>query len=338
MTLTIIIPAYNAENTLSDSIESALKCFKHHEILIIDDGSIDATGEISEQYASKYKNVTVIHTSNGGVSKARNLGIEKATGDYLIFMDADDRIVYNGKLDIDEQIKDCDMLLFSFNERKMNGKLINTYIFEDKYIKKNKVVNTFLCNKYSFYGPWSKIYKRDIILKNNIRFNIGQKYGEDIVFVLSYLSHISKGIRLLSNVFYSHYINPKGASYSIKYYDDMNWYMFSQLQAFEKIFYSVETKNEKVLNEFASSLFVKTILHYYQRLNKKDFVTKYRESYKIFKHYIKNAILRRYPLFTFLRDDSTIDDLSTIQKFYKKNYLQKVRYQCKKIVYKISDF
>ena len=336
MTLTIIIPAYNAEDTLTDAIESALNCFKNQEILIIDDGSKDTTGEICDRYENKYESVNVVHTENGGVSRARNLGIEKASGDYIIFMDADDRIIYDGTLDIDAQMKEYDMLLFSFYERKMNGKLLNTYSFEEKNIKKAKVLDAFLNNKYSFYGPWAKIYKKNIILQNNLRFNVGQKYGEDVVFVLSYLSCISKGIRLSSNIFYSHYINPKGASFCMKYYDDMNKYMFNQLQAFEKIFYASETIDQKILNEFACSLFDETILHYYQRLNKTEFIEKYLESYEIFKSYIIVSILRRCRLFTFLKDDSVIIDApSTIQRFYKTNFLQKAKYKCKKIIYSI---
>ena len=334
MKLTIIIPAYNAQDTLADAIESALSCFQNQEILIIDDGSKDSTGEICDRYETKYESVSVVHTENGGVSRARNLGIEKATGDYIIFMDADDCIIYDGTLDIDAQMKECDMILFSFYERKMDGKLLDTYIFKDKHIKKAKVVDAFLGNKYSFYGPWAKIYKKDIILQNNLRFNVGQKYGEDIVFVLSYLSYISKEIRLSSNIFYSHYINPKGASFCVKYYDDMNLYMFSQLQAFEKIFHALGTIDKTVLEEFACSLFEETILHYYQRLNKKEFIEKYLESYKIFEHYITATFLQKCRLFTFLKNDNAILDApATIQKFYKTNLFQKAKYKCKKIIY-----
>ena len=336
MKLTIIIPAYNAENTLTYAIESALKSFKNQEILIIDDGSNDATGKICDQYAKKNECVIAVHTKNGGVSRARNLGIEKATGDYITFMDADDSIIYSGTSDLDEQMKECDMLLFSFNEKTMGGKTLYTYLFKDEYIKKAKVADAFLHNKYNFYGPWAKIYKKDIILQNNLRFNDGQKYGEDVVFVLSYLSHITKGICLSSTIFYSHYINPKGASFCTKYYDDMNMYMFSQLQAFEKVVHLSETKNQEQLCELACFLFDEVVLHYYQRLNKNDFIEKYLESYKIFKYYITASALRKFRIFKFFKNNNVIiDDISTIEKLYKYNFFKKVKYTCKKILCRI---
>ena len=335
MTLTIIIPAFNAEDTLQNSIESALSCFKNQEILIIDDGSKDTTGEICDLYAMKYKNIRVVHTKNEGVSKARNIGIAEAAGEYIIFLDADDCIITDGLLNIEEQMKECDMLLCSFYERNIKGNIISKFIFEDKYIEPSNIADTFLHNKYSFYGPWAKVYKRDIIIRNNLRFNIGQKYGEDIVFVLSYLSHISKGIKLSSNVFYLHLINPKGASFYLRYYDNMNLYLFNQLQAFEKLLQSEKIVTSNILTDFACTLFEEALLHYYQRLNKADFYNKYRESYRIFKHYIQTSILRKHHLFTFIKDDNDIIDIpTTIQKFYERNFIKKAKYKLKRIIYR----
>lgn len=336
MKLTIIIPAYNAADTLADAIESVLVCFENQEILIIDDGSKDSTGEICDRYEAEYENVSVVHTENGGVSRARNLGIEKATGDYIMFMDADDRIIYDGTLELDTDLEECDMILFSFIERKMNGKPCNTFIFEEKQINKLDIPDAFLNNKYSFYGPWAKIYKKDIIMREGLRFNAGQKYGEDVVFVLSYLSRISKGIYLSPNVFYAHYINPNGASFYKQYYSEMNVYLFNQLKAFEAMACAMGKADQSMLTDFACSLFNETILHYYQRINKEIFFAKYMESYGLFSPYLAVTSLRKYSLFRFLGDDNAmIADPAIIEKVYQKNLLRKVKYECKKIIYNI---
>ena len=91
MRLSIIIPAYNAERFIEKCIDSIIdNNFSAYEIIVIDDGSTDKTPEILDRMAIQYCCMRVFHVNNGGVSKARNLGIEKAQGDYLAFVDADD--------------------------------------------------------------------------------------------------------------------------------------------------------------------------------------------------------------------------------------------------------
>ena len=92
--ISIIIPAYNAEKTLKKCIKSVLRqTYKNYELIIVDDGSEDNTVAISDFYAERYSAVQVIHSENQGVSSARNLGMEKAIGDYILFLDADDRLI-----------------------------------------------------------------------------------------------------------------------------------------------------------------------------------------------------------------------------------------------------
>ena len=341
MLITLIIPAFNAESTIEEALISALKVFPCQEILIINDGSTDNTGTICNQYAKKYDNIKVIHTENGGVSQARNIGIENAHGDYIMFMDADDRINNCKNLNLHMFLENYDMILFSFDEKKMNGKITTRYIFNEQIIPKNEIPKYFLENKYSFYGPWAKIFKRDIIMENHIRYNIGQKYSEDVIFVLNYLSYISKDILTLPIIFYSHYINPNGASFYKNYYDQMNHYLFNQFKAF----YYLTNSNTKLelddefIDNFVCSLFNETILHYYLRINKRSFIYKYKESYRIFKSYLKKDYLNKYSFFKSL-NTHTIDicNDNIINQLYKKNYLKKFKFRCKKILMQIINF
>lgn len=89
----VIVPVYNVEKYIEECLDSILKQdYDNYEILLIDDGSTDNSGNICEIYAAKNEKIKVFHKKNGGLSSARNIGIEKATGDYLVFVDSDDYI------------------------------------------------------------------------------------------------------------------------------------------------------------------------------------------------------------------------------------------------------
>lgn len=94
--VSIIVPIYNAEKTLRRCIDSILsQTFSDWELLMIDDGSTDQSGTICDQYAIKDKRIKVFHKKNGGVSSARNLGLDNARGEWITFVDADDQIISN---------------------------------------------------------------------------------------------------------------------------------------------------------------------------------------------------------------------------------------------------
>lgn len=91
--LTVVVPIYNVEKYLRKCVDSILnQSFKVDEIILVDDGSLDHSGDIADEYASRYKQIKVIHQKNGGLSAARNAGIEVATREYIAFVDSDDYI------------------------------------------------------------------------------------------------------------------------------------------------------------------------------------------------------------------------------------------------------
>ena len=96
VSLSIIIPAYNVVSYLEDCIESIMTgTYQDFEILLIDDGSVDGTGSLCDRFAEKYSVIQVFHTTNSGLSNARNLGIDHASGQYIGFVDADDVVAPN---------------------------------------------------------------------------------------------------------------------------------------------------------------------------------------------------------------------------------------------------
>lgn len=187
--VSIIVPIYNAEKTLRRCIDSILsQTFSDWELLMIDDGSTDQSGTICDQYAIKDKRIKVFHKENGGVSSARNLGLDNARGEWITFVDADDQIISNSLnyffyIDITD-----DLFFFPFYFYYKDGRKV----FESLNVpEKIKNISSFLnqnIHRYIFKVVWGKFFKRELL--NGIKFDEKIKVGEDMLFVLVYLSKI----------------------------------------------------------------------------------------------------------------------------------------------------
>ena len=106
MQFSVILPIYNVEKYLAECIESVLsQSFKDYELILVDDGSKDGSGRICDEYAQKDSRIKVLHKENGGLSDARNYGTERASGDYIVYIDSDDYVVSTEFLsDLNEKI------------------------------------------------------------------------------------------------------------------------------------------------------------------------------------------------------------------------------------------
>ena len=115
MLLSIIVPIYNTEKYLEDCLQSILnQTFSDYELILVNDGSTDSSPEICEQYAERDGRIRVIHKENGGVSSARNCGIEIAQGNYIWFVDSDDTIAYDALQVLNEYIREKpDLIVFN---------------------------------------------------------------------------------------------------------------------------------------------------------------------------------------------------------------------------------
>lgn len=131
--ISIIIPAYNAEKTLKKCIKSVLRqTYKNYELIIVDDGSEDNTVAISDFYAERYSAVQVIHSENQGVSSARNLGMEKAIGDYILFLDADDRLIESALDNMVPYTSEAEWQCCSFVQLRGDGSRDINYTYQWK--------------------------------------------------------------------------------------------------------------------------------------------------------------------------------------------------------------
>lgn len=189
--ISVIVPVYKAENTLHRCVDSILaQTFTDFELLLIDDGSPDRSGAICDEYEEKDPRVKVFHKPNGGVSSARNLGLDNAEGEWISFVDSDDWI-------------DHDYLYELFKGTTCDLSICN-YKIEDSSIKwefelHNGIQNTgditelFSSGGFqgcAFMGPVCKLFNRQILKANNIQFIDNIDSGEDSIFSMEYFCHI----------------------------------------------------------------------------------------------------------------------------------------------------
>lgn len=181
MKISVIIPVYNSSTYLRKCLDSVVnQTLKDIEIIVINDGSTDDSKNIIEEYLCKYKNIIFIDQGNKGIGKTRNIGIKKATGEYITFVDSDDYIKENMLEEYYKYAKkhNFDLVIGSYI-KKINNKEI---IFENNKFKTGNVKTTPQILYLIEYGPWAKLYKREMLINNNIYFDEKRKY-EDMPFV-----------------------------------------------------------------------------------------------------------------------------------------------------------
>lgn len=198
MLLSIIIPVYNAEDTIRELLDSILQSKNQDiEIILVDDGSTDNSLTICKRYAQEDRRITVLHKANGGVSSARNYGLNVAKGDYIFFCDSDDVIIDKvlceaiNNLNYDVDIYFFDYLyVFTSDNRisKSAFKLKQNELLDKKSIISNIISPLVLKNGTDMAALWNKFFKREIIEKYQIRFEEEVYKGEDWRFILDFLA------------------------------------------------------------------------------------------------------------------------------------------------------
>ena len=181
--ISIIIPVYNAEKTLKECVDSILtQSYRNFELILVDDGSKDTSPKICDEYASQDKRIIVIHKQNGGVSSARNTGLNIAKGEWITFIDADDYITEGYFDDVEKATED--ILFKKYLWLRKDGPHQGTNI-EKRTVSLKAFLSEYITDS-SIRSPWSKFYKKNII--GNLRFLTDMKIGEDVQFVFRYLA------------------------------------------------------------------------------------------------------------------------------------------------------
>lgn len=193
--ISVIVPVYNVEKYLPRCIDSILsQTFTEFELLLIDDGSPDNCGKICDEYVAKDSRVRVFHKPNGGVSSARNLGLDKAQGGWITFIDSDDYVGKEYLAEFVNIVTKCDAEFVVINNygNILEGNTEKILMRDDYDILFSEDCFHRVC------APWGKLFNLDIIRTLNLRFNQELSLGEDVIFVLSYLLGISKLVQIKS--------------------------------------------------------------------------------------------------------------------------------------------
>ena len=281
--ISVIVPIYNTEKYLPQCIDSILaQTFTDFELILINDGSTDNSGTICDEYASKDNRIIVIHEKNDGVSSARNKGIEIARGEWITFVDSDDYISDSYLSDFPKNdmndMEICGIVSF-------NGQSFVSSQSEVNYIGENLV--QYYEELFSYRAntsPCAKIIKREILQKNQIKFDKNIILTEDTVFILVLLNYVCR-IHIIPNTNY-YYNSPNN---TIKKYNisleqikyNLEQSIDSARKLADKLPYNID-KIAEPIKYFQYSCFL-NLLSNADKNGQIKLLTRYRK-YKLFKY------------------------------------------------------
>lgn len=225
----IVVPIYNREDNISDVIDSVVKqSYSKWELLLIDDGSTDATGVICKKYADVDERIYYIEKENGGVSTARNKGINLASGDYIIFLDSDNSLTERSLEVLRTGFNTCgdaDFIVYGYNESPTKA-WIPEGDGSEMVIDRSAIRKKYLPTHFNIYEQdthfiknfvWNKCFSSKFLFKNNIKFDENRKTWEDGIFVVECLDKAEKFL-ILPEVIYNAYCELNVEHLSSKFY------------------------------------------------------------------------------------------------------------------------
>ena len=214
--ISIIVPVYNTEQYLLRCFDSILsQSFTDFELLLIDDGSTDGSGAICDSYAEKDSRIRVFHKENGGVSSARNLGLNEAQGEWICFVDSDDELLPNSfQIMVDGVSNEVDMVMAGYYEFEGETLLTDTSKYgKDGLISRNDALLMMYPSSSLVYMGYSvaKLFRRSLVLSKSLLFDDHIKIKEDTLFVVEYLCSIQNQVCYISTPVYKYVKSPVGA-------------------------------------------------------------------------------------------------------------------------------
>lgn len=223
MKLSVIIPIYNAEKYLDRCIESVIsQTYENIEIILVNDGSLDKSGEICDKYKKEDSRITVIHKENGGVSKARNCGMNIASGEYIFFLDSDDFIEKDALHNLSQRAFETEADIIMGNYKVINQ--LKKITLRPDFAKSSLTIdmqnNTTERFKLFFgksYGieATNKLYRVEFIKKLDVFFEDKINYGEDFLFNIKLFINNPK-IEMVNEYTYSYYKNTDSITQTYK--------------------------------------------------------------------------------------------------------------------------
>lgn len=308
--ISVIVPVYNAEKYLRRCIESILtQTFTDFELLLIDDGSKDNSLHICEEFAKNDSRIRVFHKKNGGVSSARNVGLDNINGKWLAFIDSDDIIEQDYLYNLIIKSDEVDFVICGYKQIGKQNKIV---IYHEAIYDMNSKKEMSFFDKSEleaqslFYCPWRKLYKSDIIKKHNIKFETNIFLGEDTCFIISYINYVNK-IRTIKSTSYTYELPYNPNKYSMNF-DEFE----SHIETFDSYLSTLERYKDLKFNKIRAMMYgvyLSKYISYLMTLDAalfKDGIIKFRQSVyfgeiqsTLFKHWNIKKKIAYYLIYTF---------------------------------------
>lgn len=297
-TVSIIIPVYNSERYLDKCIRSLLnQTYKEIEILIIDDGSNYKCAKMCDEYEMQFENIITYHKSNGGTSDAKNFGISKANGDFILFVDSDDFVDSNYVetlvRPLIERKVDLTVCGYKIDYLKDQYSVSARPDFTKSYFDSNNIAEAIydLDSKGLFNVAVCKIYSRKVLTEKNIKFDINLTTGEDLVFNCDYFKHINS-VEIIDEMPY-HYIRRDVTSLVNTYRSDL-LSMVSKCNDKRKELYDFYNMNNGKFDLIYGKSYIDYLAACIPNMYRKDCNMSFREKIRILKSIIDDNKLRYY--------------------------------------------
>ena len=239
-TVSIIIPIYNAALYIEACLDSIQKqTYRLFEVILVDDGSTDASGLICDLYAKKDKRFTVYHRKNAGVSASRNFGLAHASGKYILFVDADDTIdpgMLSGCVQLAEK-NQADLVICSFRYYMTdeNNRVVENSLGSEACVSPGELFDHWfmvIAENEILNPPWNKFIRKDLLDANHIRFHEEFSICEDMKFSIQTIN-ASKRVVLTGNMYYNYYLKSTGTlvfKFHENYYEALTCFYHSAYQ------------------------------------------------------------------------------------------------------------
>lgn len=279
MKISIIVPFYNSEHVIGRCIDSILnQSFSDFELLLVNDGCTDNSEKKCLEYAKWDKRIVLLSKENGGVSSARNLGLEKARGEWIVFVDSDDYVMkdyllnlYNG---LGPNPPSETIVIGNVNGGRRKLQLITQNVTLESEEMRRYVLGNRL---FIISAPYSKIFNHHIIKKYNIRFPLSIHMGEDMVFLGMYMNYVKRATFIQDS---DYFVSDYGDSLSKKYYSfqsEMECFnlWIKEITAFVSASGYTKTEVEKLIwINRTSATFLRCLESLYKSNNSMSFSTK----------------------------------------------------------------
>lgn len=265
--ISVIIPVYNVEKYLPACVESVLaQTYRNLQIILVNDGSTDSSGEILEEYARKDERITVIHQENGGLSAARNTGLRAASGAYVTFLDSDDYVTSRMVEKLVRAVQTCGADIGICDYQRVGDDPVPEEEMQDPEMV---VYSNAECLKHMYrpkqhgmeFVAWAKLYNRELFFRNQIEFPVG-KLHEDTFTTYQLVYHANKAV-FISDVLYCYRV--RSGSIMTSSFNLRRCAVVEATEAACRFFYE---RGERELLQYALNAHLRTSMTLYFRIKK----------------------------------------------------------------------